>query len=117
MVDSNVPLPPLEIPSGVLPGVAEALSHWHEHRPKMYTELHQNGTLLEAAIAALEATEEEEDEIHHALIKQGYNSPTAFVMAQQMVRERYIYLPTEEDVPELMTTESGLYAYQPQPDG
>ncbi|MBE9062883.1 hypothetical protein [cf. Phormidesmis sp. LEGE 11477] len=109
-------LPELNIPQGTLPDVADALRHWREHRPKMYTELYQSGTLLETANAAFEATVDEEEQIHFALIRQGYDSPTAFIMAKQAVRERYIYLPTEEDVPELMTTETGLYTYQPEPD-
>lgn len=110
-------LPPLDIPKSMLPGAADALRHWHEHRPMMYTQLHQQGKLFDAAIAADEATFEDLDSIHNSLIKQGWDSSTAFVEAKQIVRERYIHLPTEEDVPELATTESGIYIYQPEETG
>ena len=110
-------LPPLVKRRGMLPGALDALRHWREHRPKMYTRLYNEGALLDTAVAADEATFNDIDEIHNSLIKQGWDSPTAFVEARQIVRERYIYLPTEEDVPELSTTESGLYVYQPDKTG
>ena len=110
-------VPPLVKRRGMLPGAVDALRHWHEHRPKMYTQLYNNGTLFDVAVAAHEATVDDEREIHHQLIKQGWDSPTAFVHARQMVRERYVYLPTEEDIPELSTTESGLYVYLPDETG
>lgn len=109
--------PALEIPEGTLQGVAKALRHWHEHRPKMYTELYQQGNLLDTAIAAHEATIDDAAEIEQALIREGYDESTAFVTSQQTVRERYVYLPTEEDVPDLMKTESGIYIYQPEQSG
>lgn len=117
MVAQNSQLPPLEIPSGVLPGVADALRHWHEHRPQMYTELHSDGTLLSVAIAAYESTIEDQDAVQADLEAKGYDAPTAFTMAMQTVRERYVYLPTEEDVPELMKNEAGGYTYQPDTGG
>ena len=117
MIDQSDSLPPLIRRKGMYPGAVDALRHWREHRPKMYTELYEQGTLCEAANAADEATFEDMDEIHNSLIKQGMDSPTAFVEARQIVRERYIYLPTEEDVPELSKTESGLYVYQPEETG
>jgi hypothetical protein len=108
-------LAPLEIPAGTLPGVANALRHWHEHRPRMYTQLYAQGNLLEMATAAYEATVDDTDVLRAELVQtQQYDEPTAFTLAQQIVRERYIYLPTEEDVPELMQTESGIYIFQPE---
>ena len=110
--------PPLEIPQGTLQCAANALRHWREHRPKMYAELYKQGKLFEAANAAHEATMDDAEEIEQALIKQqGYDGPTAFIIAQQMTRERYIYLPTEEDVPDLMMSEAGMYIYQPEQSG
>ena len=110
-------LPPLVKRRGMLPGAVNALRHWREHRPKMYTQLYNKGTLFDVAVAAHEATVADTEAIHHELVKQGWDSPTAFVEARQIVRERYVYLPTEEDVPELSTTESGLYVYQPDKTG
>ena len=117
MESQSYQLPPLEIPRGCLPGVANALRHWHEHRPRMYTELHEQGTLLDMAIAAYEATVDDESEIQYDLEERGYDTYTAVVMAQQAVRERYIYLPTEEDHPELMQSETGLYVFKSEPNG
>ena len=110
-------IPALKIPKDTLQGAADALRHWHEHRPKMYTELYKQGKLFEAADAAYEATVNDADEIEYALIKQGYEAPTAFIIAMQVTRERYIHLPTEEDVPNLMMTEAGMYIYQPEQSG
>lgn len=107
----------LRIPKGTLPDAASALRHWHEHRPKMYADLLQQGKLFEAANAAQEATMDDATEIENGLIEQGYEGATAFIIAKQATRERYIYLPTEEDVPNLMTTEAGIYIYQPEQSG
>lgn len=104
-------LPPLVYRRGMRQGARNALRHWREHRPKMYTRLHNEGTLINAAIDAYEATVDDEIELSNQLIKQGWDSPTAFVHARQIVRDRYVYLPTEEDVPELSTTASGVYIY------
>ena len=117
MVDQSDSLPPLVSRKGMYPGAVDALRHWREHRPKMYTQLYEQGTLCDTASAAYEATVDDEMEIQGAFIKQGMDSPTAFIEARQIVRERYIYLPTEEDVPELSKTESGLYVYQPEETG
>ena len=117
MVDQSDSLPPLVRQKGMYPGAVDALRHWREHRPKMYTELYNKGTLCDAATAAHEATVDDRMEIQHQFEKQGMDAPTAFVEARQIVRERYIYLPTEEDVPELSKTESGLYVYQPDETG
>ena len=110
-------LPPLVTRRGMYQGAVDALRHWREHRPKMYTKLYNDGTLFDMAEAAHEAATDDETEIQYQLIKQGWDSPTAFVQARQIVRDRYVYLPTEEDVPELATTESGIYIYQPDTPG
>lgn len=114
MSSPESPLPKLSIPGRVSPTVREALHHWHEHRPKMYAELYNNGTLLETAIAADEAASADLDDIQ-ASLEAEYDAPTAFVMAKRIADERYIYLPTEEDVPELMATPEGIPFYQSEP--
>ena len=114
MADQPPELPPVSYPPTFPSGAREALRHWHKHRPKMYAELHASGRLHEMAIAADEATFEDEDELHMALIKQGYASPIAYEMAREVIRERYIYLPSEEDVPELQMTDEGLYTFESQ---
>lgn len=107
-------LPVIKIPAeSDLTGleVREALKHWREHRPRMYAELEAAGTLVETAIAACQVTAEEECDLHSTLIRQGHPSPIAFEMAREMVRERYVFLPAEEDVPDLMRLDNGLYSY------
>jgi|GEM_PF-1459883 hypothetical protein len=116
LVEMTDDLPAIEIPADSdLTGleVREALKHWREHRPRMYAELEAAGTLVETAIAACEATADEEYDLHMKLIEQGHLSPVAFEIAREMVRERYVFLPTEEDVPDLMRLDSGLYSFQP----
>lgn len=83
----------------------------------MYAELHASGKLHEMAIAADEATFADEDALHMALMKQGYASPIAFEMAREAVRERYIFLPAEEDEPDLQVSGEGLYYFESQETG
>ena len=119
MVDQSDSLPPLVSKEGMYPGAVDALRHWREHRPKMYTQLYEQGTLCDVASAAFEATVDDEMEIQdHALIKQGYGfSYSVCTSKTNSKRAVRIYLPTEEDVPELSKTESGLYVYQPDETG
>ena len=114
MASPESPLPKLSIPRGALPGVRMTLRHWREHRPRMYTELYNNGKLLETATAAYEAAVIESETIQ-ASLEAEYGVSTAFVMAKRIADERYIYLPTEEDVPELMATPEGIPFYQTDP--
>lgn len=115
--DTPLNLPPLELPPHLTSGAWRALEHWHKYRPRMYAELHASGKLHEMAIAAGEATAEETMDLHEALMRQGYASPIAFEMAREAVRERYIYLPSEEDVPELQMNDEGLFVVEPaEPD-
>ena len=118
-MSTDVPLnlPPVEFLPSFPSGAREALRHWHKYRPRMYAELHASGKLHEMAIAADEATAEDEMDLHEALMRQGYASPIAFEMAREAVRERYIYLPSEEDVPELEMNDEGLFVVEPaEPD-
>ncbi|HEY9644988.1 MAG TPA: hypothetical protein V6C88_01390 [Chroococcidiopsis sp.] len=114
MTDNRPSLPPIEFPPSFPPGARAALRHWHQYRPQMYADLHASGTLHEMAIAADEATAAAEDALHMAFIDQGYANPIAFEMARQAVRERYIYLPSEDDVPELQINDEGLYSFESQ---
>jgi len=82
----------------------------------MYTELYNNGTLMETATAAYDAAGVDAEEIQASLEKE-YGAPTAFIMAKRIADERYIYLPTEEDVPNLMETADGVPIYQSDQSG
>jgi len=73
--------------------VGEAKQHWKEFRPKLYEELQKSGKLHEAAVRAAQQTQ---DDLLDAVNKgQDYQS------AWEAVRERYLYLPSEEDQPDL----------------
>lgn len=114
MSDNTPPnLPPVEFSPSFPTGARAALRHWHKYRPRMYAELHASGKLHEMAIAADEMTASETHDLHEALMRQGYASPIAFETARQTVRERYIYLPSEEDVPELQMNDEGLFVVEP----
>lgn len=110
--NASLNLPPIEFPPSFPVGAREALRHWHKYRPRMYAELHASGKLHEIAIAADEATAEDEDAMHEALMRQGVASPIAFEIARQAVRERYIYLPSEEDVPDIQINDEGLFVVE-----
>lgn len=79
---------PLEYNRGIA-----ALKHWKEHRPKMYRELKKNGRLLKAAYAAQELTADSLGTLLEAGVP--------YFQAWEMVRENWIYLPTERDQPSL----------------
>lgn len=71
----------------------QAKEHWKQYRPKMYRDLQQQGQLQRMLYRAQEATKEEYAQMVHA----GMDSRTAW----EMVRERYLFLPDEKDVPML----------------
>jgi hypothetical protein len=73
------------------PWAEQAKAHWKEHRPRMYAELEKAGTLDEAAEKAATQTK---DDLCSA-IEDGMD----YYAAWEMLRERYLFLPTEEDVP------------------
>jgi hypothetical protein len=70
-----------------------AKAHWKEHRPRMYRELEQSGQLEEALYAAQELTK---DALAN-LLSQGVPDNQAW----EAVRENWLLLPSEEQVPNL----------------
>lgn len=70
-----------------------ALRHWKEHRPKMYRELEKKGLLRKAAYEAEQRTED----VLCDLIEGGMDP----YQAEEIVREMWVLLPDEEDVPHL----------------
>jgi hypothetical protein len=78
-------------PKRLSPWAEDAKAHWKEHRPRMYAELEKAGTLDEAAEKAATQTK---DDLGSA-IEDGMD----YYAAWEMLRERYLFLPTEEDVP------------------
>ncbi len=72
--------------------------HWREHRPNMVRELEAQGKLEEALYEAQEQTLDEMEAITERLeSEQGLTVQQAHDQAWEIVRERYILLPAEED--------------------
>jgi hypothetical protein len=74
-----------------------AEKHWREHRPRMVAEMEQTGTLHQMLLEAERKTKDEMDAIRRQLIQQGLTPQQAHDQAWEMVREKYILLPTESD--------------------
>ncbi|MGA9450272.1 MAG: hypothetical protein WBW41_02895 [Verrucomicrobiia bacterium] len=73
-----------------------AEKHWREHRPKMVRELERKGLLRQMLLEAQEKTKDEMATLRLDLMKQGKTAQQANDQAWEMVRERYILLPSEE---------------------
>jgi hypothetical protein len=72
--------------------------HWREHRPNMVRELEAQGKLEEALYEAQEQTTDEMLAIMERLeSEQGLTVQQSKDAAWEIVRERYILLPAEED--------------------
>ena len=71
----------------------QAADHWKRFRPKLYQQLQSSGRLEEAANRAAELTKDELS----LLIERGASHQEAW----EQVREKYLFLPSEEDQPEL----------------
>jgi uncharacterized protein YggE len=74
----------------------QAEKHWREHRPKMVRELEKNGLLHQMLLEAEEKTKDEMATLRLELMKQGKTAQQANDQAWEMVREKYILLPSEE---------------------
>jgi hypothetical protein len=72
--------------------------HWREFRPKMVHELETKGTLIEALFEAQETTIDEMEALTRQLeTEQNLTSQHAHDQAWEMIREKYILLPPEDD--------------------
>jgi transposase len=71
----------------------QILAHWREHRPRMVMALELEHKLIPAVHAAEQLTLQEEAE----LMMQGMKD----FEARELTREKYAFLPDEEDVPDL----------------
>lgn len=75
-----------------------AEAHWREFRPKMVRELEAQGRLEEALYEAQERATDEMLAIMERLeIEQGLTVQQSKDVAWEIVRERYILLPPEEE--------------------
>ena len=75
------------------PWALQAIEHWRKYRPKMYAQLFQNGELHERAEKAARQTDKEyQDGITNGMLPHE---------SWEAVRERHLFLPSEDDVPSL----------------
>jgi len=75
------------------PWARQAKEHWRKYRPKLYAELFRNGQLDERAQKAADQTNKEYlDGIMNGMLPHE---------SWEAVRERHMFLPAEEDVPNL----------------
>ena len=73
--------------------------HWREFRPKMVRDLEARGTLMEALFEAQERTIEEMEALTRKLeTEQKLTPQQAHDRAWEMIREKYILLPLEENL-------------------
>jgi hypothetical protein len=71
--------------------------HWREFRPKTVKELEETGKLEEALHEAQERTLDELMELETKLEADGLTTQQARDRAWEMVREKYILLPPEDE--------------------
>jgi hypothetical protein len=71
--------------------------HWREFRPRMVRELQEARRLDEALYEAQERTLDELLALEDKLVAQGLTLDQANRQAWEMVREKYILLPPEDD--------------------
>ena len=72
-----------------------AEQHWREHRQKMVKELEAKGQLHAMLLEAEEKTKDEMVTLRTELMQRGATAQQAHAQAWEMVREKYILLPTE----------------------
>ena len=76
-----------------------AEKHWREFRPKMVRELEAQGRLMEALWEAQETTIDEMEVLTRTLeTEQKLMPQQAHDQAWEMIREKYILLPPEENL-------------------
>lgn len=72
--------------------------HWREFRPKMVKEMEAKGTLMEALFEAQEQTTMEMETLTRKLeTEQNLAPQQAETQAWEMIREKYILLPPEDE--------------------
>ena len=74
-----------------------AEKHWREHRPKMVREMERKGILHQMLLEAENNTKDEMAMLRTQLMGQGSTAQQAQTQAWEMVRERYILLPPEDE--------------------
>ncbi len=73
-----------------------AEKHWRVFLPKMVAQLAATGRLHEQLLKAEEQTDSDLDSLRRHLMQQGLTAQQAHDRAWEMVRERYLFLPPED---------------------
>ena len=73
-----------------------AEKHWREFLPRMVAQLAATGRLHEQLLKAEEQTDSDLDSLRRHLLQQGLTAQQAHDRAWEMVRERYLFLPPED---------------------
>jgi hypothetical protein len=76
-----------------------AREHWKEHRPTMYRDMEESGRLESALKSAVEVTLDAMKRTKAQLVENGYTPSQADLTAWELLREEWILLPSEEDMP------------------
>ena len=72
-----------------------AEQHWREHCPKLVRELEAKGQLQPMLLEAEEKTKDEMATLRTELMQRGATAQQAHTQAWEMIREKYILLPSE----------------------
>ena len=78
----------------------EAKEHWRKYRPRLYKELAKSGQLEERAVRAAESASNQ----YVAYVESGMDP----LEAQSEAKRNYLFLPCEEDEPELAADPTAL---------
>ena len=81
--------------SGLLNYGRMAETHWRQYRPRMVRQLTRLGRLQAALLDAQERTLDEMETLMRTFRRQGLSPQQAHDQAWELVRERYILLPSE----------------------
>ena len=85
-----------------------AEKHWREFLPNMVREMEAKGILQEMLLEAQEKTGDELEKTWRKLNREGIPPDQAYRMAWEMVREKYILLPQEDDESQITETTIGF---------
>ena len=72
-----------------------AEQHWREHCPQLVRELERKNLLHQMLLEAEEKMKDEMVTLRTELMQRGATAQQAHAQAWEMVREKYILLPTE----------------------
>ena len=82
--------------SGLLTYGRMAEAHWREHCPRMVRKLVRTGQMTTSLLEAQERTQDEMETLIRTFRRQGLNPQQAHDQAWELVREKYLLLPSEQ---------------------